>query len=97
MQISIPHKFSRAEAKERVMLALREAREKLAGQATIDREEWQGDTLHFGFTVQGQSITGTFEVRDGDFDLNAKLPLMLRMFEGRIKKAIEEQAGAMLK
>lgn len=79
------------------MVALREGREKLAGQATIDKEEWQGDTLNFGFTVQGQSITGTFEVRDNDFDLNANLPLMLRMFEGRIKKAIEEQASAMLK
>lgn len=97
MQIAIPHKFSRAEAKERVMLALREAREKLGSQATIDREEWAGDTLHFGFTVQGQSISGTFEVRDSDFELNATLPLMLRMFEGRIKKAIEEQAAGMLK
>lgn len=79
------------------MVALREARAKLGDQATIDKEEWQNDTLHFGFTVQGQSITGTFEVRDNDFDLNAKLPLMLKMFEGRIKKAIEEQAATMLK
>lgn len=97
MQIAIPHKFTKAEAKERVVVALREARQKLGDQATIDKEEWQGDTLNFGFTVQGQSIEGTFEVRDNDFDLNARLPLMLRMFEGRIKKAIEEQASAMLK
>lgn len=97
MQINIPHKFTKDEAKERVMAALREARQKLAGQATIDKEEWQGDTLHFGITVQGQSISGTFEVRDKSFDLDAKLPLMLRMFEGRIKKAIEEQAQGMLK
>lgn len=97
MQISIPHKFTKAEAKERVMIALREAHEKLGNQATIEKEEWAGDTLNFGFTVQGQSITGTFEVRDNDFNLNAALPLMLRMFEGRIKKAIEEQAAAMLK
>ena len=97
MQITIPHKFSKAEAKERVMLALREARTKLGTQATIEKEEWQGDTLHFAFTAQGQSISGTFEVREHDFDLNAKLPLMLKMFEGRIKKAIEEQAQGMLK
>ncbi len=79
------------------MLAMREARAKLGDQATIDKEEWQNDTLHFGITVQGQSITGTFEVRENDFGLDAKLPLMLRMFEGRIKKAIEEQAAGMLK
>ncbi len=97
MHINIPHKFSKDEAKERVMVALREARAKLGDQATIDKEEWQGDTLHFGFSTQGQSISGTFEVRDKSFDLDAKLPLMLRMFEGRIKAAIEEQAKAMLK
>ncbi len=97
MQVAIPHKFTRDTAKERVMAAMREARAKLGDQATIDKEEWQGDTLHFGITVQGQSISGTFEVRDQDFGLDAKLPLMLRMFEGRIKKAIEEQASAMLK
>jgi hypothetical protein len=97
MQIKIPHKFTKAEAKERVMVALREARTKLGDQATIDREEWQGDTLHFGFTAQGQSISGTFEVLDKEFDLNAKLPLMLRMFEGKIKAAIEQQAAALLK
>ncbi len=67
MQITIPHQFSKAQAKERVVQALSEARGKLAGQATIDREEWEGDTLHFGFTAQGQAISGTFEVRESVF------------------------------
>jgi putative polyhydroxyalkanoic acid system protein len=97
MQVKIPHQFSQAQAKERVMRALNEARQKIGEQATIEKEEWQGETLHFSFTAQGQSISGTFEVREGEFELNATLPLMLRMFEGQIKKAIEEQAGTMLK
>jgi hypothetical protein len=97
MQVSIPHKFSKADAKERVMRALNEARSKIGDQATIEKEEWQGDTLHFAFTAQGTSISGTFEVKGGEFDLNAKLPLMMRMFEGKIKKAIEDQASMMLK
>jgi hypothetical protein len=98
MQITIPHQFaSAADAKERVMRALNEARGKLAGQATIDHEEWAGNTLTFGFTAQGQSISGTLEARDRDFYLDAKLPLVLRMFEGRIKQAIEEQATKLLK
>ncbi|MDB5225168.1 MAG: hypothetical protein JWL87_120 [Candidatus Adlerbacteria bacterium] len=97
MQIKIPHKFSKFDAKQRVIRALHEARPNLGDQATIDKEEWQGDTLHFGFTAQKQTITGTFEVREGEFELNAKLPLMLRMFEGKIKKTIEEQAQGMLK
>lgn len=97
MQITIPHTFTKDEALARIKAALSEARTKLNGQATIEKEEWQGDTLSFAFTVQGQSISGTFQVRDHDFDLDAKLPLMLRMFEGKIKKAIEEQAQGLLK
>lgn len=97
MQIKIPHKFSKPEAKSRVLAALNQGRSKIGGQATVDREEWEGDTLHFAFTAQGQSISGTFAVRDSEYELNATLPLMLRMFEGKIQKMIEEQAGQMLK
>ncbi len=47
-------------------------------------------------TADGQSISGTLTIRDQLYDLDVTLPFMLRMFEGRIKKAIEEQAGRML-
>ncbi|HEV7448997.1 MAG TPA: polyhydroxyalkanoic acid system family protein [Candidatus Paceibacterota bacterium] len=98
MQITIPHKLgSAAAAKQKVVQALSEARAKIGDQATIDKEQWDGDILNFAFTAQGQSISGTFEVRDNEFELNAKLPLMLRMFEGKIKSTIEAQAGALLK
>ena len=97
MQITIPHQFSKAQAKERVVAVLQDARQKIGTQATIEKEEWEGDTLSFGFTAQGQSISGTFEVREHEFYLDAKLPLMLRMFEGRIKAAIEQQATHLLK
>jgi hypothetical protein len=97
MQVTIPHKFSKEDAKARVVEALSEARGKIGAQATIEKEEWVGDTLHFAFTAQGQAISGLFEVREHEFYLDAQLPLVLRMFEGRIKSAIEEQASALLK
>ena len=97
MQLTIPHKFTQVEAKERVVAALNEARSKLAGQATIEKEEWQGDTLNFSFTAQGQAISGTFLVREHEFYLDATLPLILRMFESRIEAAIKEQAQQLLK
>lgn len=96
MQVTIPHAFGKDEAIRRVKLALDEARTKIGEQATIDTEEWQDDTLLFGFTAHGQSISGTLEVRDKEFELNARLPVMLRMFESKIQKAIEEQASRML-
>lgn len=96
MQVTIPHKLTKELAVARVKEAIERARPQLGEQATITEERWDGDTLHFAFTAQGQSISGTFAVHDSTFDLQAKLPLMLRMFEGRLEAAIKEQAAAML-
>jgi len=75
----------------RVKKVLEDARPQLAGKATIDEERWQRDTLHFAFTAQGQHISGHLEVKDTEYDITATLPLLLRLFEGKIQKAIEEQ------
>jgi hypothetical protein len=96
MQVTIPHKFTKDEAMSRVKLALTDAKKKLEGQGSIDEERWEGDTLHFAVSGQGQNISGTLTVTDKEFDLYAKLPLMLKLFEGRIEAAIKEQAGKML-
>ena len=97
MQLKIPHSFSRHEAVARVQRLLVEAKPQLADKVTIAEERWEGDVLHFAFTTQGQNIAGTFEVRDTEYELNAKLPFMMRMFEGRIEKMIAEQSKQMLK
>ncbi len=97
MQLKIPHSFSRHEAVVRIQRLLLEAKPKLADKVTVQEERWEGDILHFAFTAQGQSISGELEVKDKEYELNAKLPLMMRMFEGRIEKMIEEQSKQMLK
>jgi hypothetical protein len=91
MHIDIPHKFSQFEAAQRVKKGLAEAKPKLEGQATIEKEEWHGNTLNFAVTVQGQKIAGTLQIEDKKFVLDAKLPLLWRMFEGRIQREIEAQ------
>lgn len=96
MQVKIPHNFSRAQATLRVKRALEEARPKMAGQAELHEERWEENVLHFDVTAQGQRISGTLTVEDSTFDLYAKLPLMLRMFEGQIEQMIQEQAQKML-
>ncbi len=97
MQLKLPHSFSRHEAVARVQRLLIEAKPKLADKVAIEEERWEDDVLHFSFTTQGQSISGTLAVGDKEYELNAKLPLMMRMFEGRIEKMIEEQSKQMLK
>ena len=97
MHLSIPHKLSQPDAVAQVKKMLTDVKPELGGKATIEKEEWQGDTLQFAFTAQGQSISGALEVQDHAFILDAKLPLMLKMFEGKIEKMIAEQSAKMLK
>lgn len=98
MQVKIPHKFSKTQALSQVKMALQQNRSKLAeAKAEIHTEEWNDNVLTYDVSVQGQRISGTFTVNDDHFDLYAKLPLMMRMFEGRIEKAIKEQTAQMLK
>lgn len=93
MHIELPHTFSKVEAKNRVQMALTKARGQLATHAKDLEERWEGDTLHFAGTLQGKHITGTLEVQEKQFVLNATLPLLWRMFEGQIEKAIKEQVA----
>ncbi len=96
MHIEIPHKFSRAEAVARVQKALDESRAQVQQHAPDLVADWAGDTLNFSATVQGKHISGTLEVQDNQFVLDAKLPLLWRIFEGQIEKAVKDQvAGAM--
>lgn len=99
MHIQFPHTFSKTEATNRVKQMLAEAKTnpELQGKVEIHEERWEGDVLHFGFTAQGQRITGQLEVKDKEFVIDAKLPLMLRLFEGKIEKMIAEQTAQMLK
>lgn len=97
MKLKIPHKFTKEQAIARVKTALNEAKPKLEeAKVTIEEERWEGDTLHFAFTAQGQAISGQVTVEDAQFDVYARLPLMMKLFEGRIEKAIAEQAKSML-
>ncbi len=97
MHVVIKHSFTKDEAITRIKKALTEARAQAAGQVDGIEERWENDTLNFALDLQGKKITGTLDVRDKEFELNAKLPLMWRLFEGKLEKMIEQQAGQFIK
>ena len=98
MHIQVPHKFGEQKGVERVKTALEQVKTnpQVKDQLIIEKEEWEGNKLTFAFTGQKQHITGTLVVDEKEFIVDAKLPLMLRMFEGRIEKMIGEQVKQML-
>jgi hypothetical protein len=95
MHLQIPHKSSRVAAKNKIILALQHGRSQLPKEVSVDEERWSGDTLNFAGTLQGKQITGTLLVTDKDFVIDAKLPLLWRIFEGRVEKMIGEQIQSM--
>lgn len=97
MHLEIQHKNSKDAAVARIKQALAQARPQMQGQVQITKEEWNNSMLNFAFTTQGKEVTGTLRVTDEDYIIDAKLPLLWRVFEGRIEKMIKEQAQGMLK
>ena len=96
MQITIPHKESRISAITRIKKALSQSRSQLAAHVENMQEEWRENVLHFSFLLQKNKISGTVTVTDTTYDIYAKLPLIWRLFEGRIEKEIKEQITQML-
>ncbi len=95
MHFVVPHKTTQLGAVTKVRQVLQQSRSQLAAHAEITEERWEGNTLKFAATVQGKSITGSLEVTQKDFVIDAKLPLLWRIFEGRIEKMIAEQVKAL--
>ena len=55
------------------------------------------DTLRFKGKARGLSVEGTVEVTDAAVIVDGKLPMMAKMFEGRIRQAVEREADAMFR
>lgn len=91
MHLAIPHKFTKTEALSRVKNALGAMKSQLGDKAQIHEQRWDGSMLNFDVTAEKQRISGTFAVEDTQFVLDAKLPLMMRLFEGRIERELAEQ------
>lgn len=96
MKFSIPHKYSQSEALQRVRFALDHSRSQLSQHVSDLKEDWRGNTLNFGFTAQKQRIEGTLEITEKSFEVEAKLPFMLRMFEGRIQEMIKAEVAKLM-
>lgn len=96
MHIAIPHRLGKAEAAAKVKKALEEHRAQIAEHAQVEEERWEGDTLHFTALLQGKKISGTLAVADTEYVLDATLPLLWRMFEGRIEAEVARQVQGMV-
>ncbi len=93
MQFKIDHKTTQQAAIRKLKKMIEDQQKSIAEHATDVKTDWKDNMLEFGFTAQGTKITGTVTVTDTHFDIYAKLPLMYRLFEGKIEKMIAAEAA----
>lgn len=95
MKIEVPHKTSKESARKKVEERMGQLLAQFGGHAEEIAHEWLGDTLTFKGKAKGLAVEGTVEVADQQVVIDAKLPLIAKMFEGRIREALEREAKAM--
>jgi hypothetical protein len=75
----------------KVRSALNQYRAQILQHAKIKKEAWVGDTLEFEIELQGKKVPGSLVITEEEYVLDATLPLMWRIFEGKIQKEIAKQ------
>ena len=88
---SVAHTLGTVAATERLKTFIEDVRRDHGDKLSEVRGEWQGNTLHFGFTTLGMGIQGTLEVQEGSVNVSGKLPLAAAFFRGQIEKTIRDE------
>ena len=97
MRIAVDHNTSKQNARMKVEERLGQLLSQFGGHAEDVEHAWDGDTLRFKGKARGLAVSGTAEVTDAAVVIEAKLPLMAKMFEGRIREAVQREADSMFR
>ena len=96
LDISIPHQLSQEEALSRIKGLIDKLKQEQKDKVTNVKEDWRGNAGSFQFTAQGFDFSGEINVRNGSVDIDAKIPLAVSLFKGKIKELIEQKAKELL-
>ena len=96
IDVSIPHRLGRDEARTRLKDGAARIRAQFGGQAADVQETWQDYHADFKFSTMGQSITGRIDVEDELLKLSVDVPWMLAMLADKIRGKIETEGRKLL-
>lgn len=90
MRVTYTHHSTPDVVRDKLEDAVRKALDMGQGRVDSASYEWHGNVMNFAVTAMKTTISGIVEVTDTEVILDAKVPLMLRPFEGRAKSRILE-------
>ncbi len=89
--VSVPHSLTKEEAHERLKSFSTKVKEHYADMVKDVDQNWEGDTLKFGFKTLGMNIGGGLEVGDNAIQIKGDLPLTAMMFKGKIESVLRDE------
>jgi hypothetical protein len=96
INLSVPHSLEQDVALEKVRGLLDSVKAEHGDRISGLREEWQGNTGKFSFSIMGFPVSGSLVVESSQVNLDGKIPLMAMPFKDKVKNIIMEQAQRIL-
>jgi hypothetical protein len=96
ISLSVPHSLEQDVALEKVRGLLDSVKAEHGDRISGLREEWQGNTGKFSFSIMGFPVSGSLVVESSQVNLDGKIPLMAMPFKDKVKNIIMEQAQRIL-
>ena len=96
MKIFRRHKSKREKVREKIETLVPSLTERFGESVSDLKHVWRGDDMEFSFRARGFNVKGTVTVSDSDVHLDLRLPFAAKMFEGKIKSAIEKELDKLL-
>lgn len=95
VDIDIPHKLGREEAKRRMTAGFGKITDYIPG-SSVTQHQWDGDTLTFTLEALGQRIGARMDVFDDKVRALFDLPPMLAMFAGKVRDQLAKGGQKLL-
>ncbi|HMO85234.1 MAG TPA: polyhydroxyalkanoic acid system family protein [Lacipirellulaceae bacterium] len=93
----IPHTLPADEARSRLERFAESLQLKFADKVSDLNQQWNGNTLAFGFKTFGIKIAGDVTALDQKLDVNGEIPLTAMMFKGKIESEVREQLARLMR
>ena len=96
IQVDLPHKLGRDEARRRIANNIHKLREHIPGGGAQVESQWQGDDLDMSIQAMGQAVSAKIGVEETKVRVAVMLPGMLAMFAGPIEAMLQKKGNVLL-
>lgn len=95
IQVDLPHKLGRDEARRRIANNIHKLKEHIPGGAQVE-SSWVGDELDLSIQAMGQAINAKIMVEETVVRVRVLLPGMLAMFAAPIEAMLQHKGNVLL-